>query len=68
MDIKDRILAELDALEQAVFNLRGSEVASKNQTDLEIAILREQVRKLNESRDSAYKKVDKSIAILKAMK
>ena len=68
MDIKEQILGELDDLETAVFNLRGVASASKNQTDLEIAILRKQVAKLNESREQAGKKIDKSIAILKAMK
>ena len=68
MEIKEQIFNELDDLEAAIFNLRGSETASKNQTDLEIAILRKQVAKLNESRDLAGKKIDKSIALLKAMK
>ena len=67
-DVKEQILGELDSLEAAIFNLRGDASASKNQTDLEIAILRKQVAKLNESREQATKKIDKSIAVLKALK
>ena len=67
-DIKEQILGELNDLEAAIFNLRGSETASKNQTDLEIAILRKQVAKLAESREGAVKKIEKSMAILKALK
>ncbi|MDR1826330.1 MAG: hypothetical protein LBQ49_01400 [Rickettsiales bacterium] len=67
-DVKEQILNELDDLEAAIFNLRGEASASKNQTDLEVAILRKQVAKLNESRDAAARKIDRSIAVLKALK
>ena len=68
MDVKERIFSELNDLEAAIFNLRGSETAAKNQTDLEIAVLRKQVAKLSESREAAVKKIDKSIALLKDLK
>ncbi len=43
-DIKQQIFQELNALEDAATRLRGTAVAAGKQTDLEVAILTEQVR------------------------
>ena len=67
-DIKKQIFTELDALEAGIMKLQGSETASKNQTDLEIAILREQVAKQKESQKTAADKIDKALSIIKAIK
>ena len=67
-DIKKQVFAELDALEAGIMRLQGSEVASKNQTDLEIAILREQVAKQADAQKTAKDKIDKALSILKVMK
>jgi hypothetical protein len=61
MSVKKQIFDELNAIETAVSNLKGSEVASKKQTDLEIAILRKQ-------HADADEKIDAVLGILKALK
>jgi hypothetical protein len=61
MDIKKQIFNELNDLESAISALRSSEVASKKQTDLEIAILRKQ-------QTDAGEKIDRALGILKALK
>ncbi|MDR1071940.1 MAG: hypothetical protein LBL21_04845 [Rickettsiales bacterium] len=61
MSVKKQIFDELNAIEAAVSNLKGSEVASKKQTDLEIAILRKQ-------RLTAGEKIDAALGILRALK
>ena len=67
-DIKQQIFKELDTLEQMVVKLRGTAVNAGKQTDLEVAILTEQVRNLREKNERASEYVDKSIKILTALK
>ncbi|MDL2296238.1 hypothetical protein LJC18_05560 [Lachnospiraceae bacterium OttesenSCG-928-E19] len=67
-DIKQQIFKELDTLEQMVVKLRGTAVNAGKQTDLEVAILTEQVRTLREKNERASEYVDKSIKILKNLK
>ncbi len=66
-EIKNQIYKELDALENAVVKLRGARQTAGKQTDLEVAILTEQVKALRAQRERAGELVDKSIKILKRM-
>ena len=67
-DIKQQIFQELSALEEAASKLRGAAVIAGSQTDLEVAILTEQVRTLRDKNARATEMIDKSINILKNLK
>lgn len=67
-DIKQQIFNELSALEEAAARLRGTAVAAGKQTDLEVAILTEQVKTLRDKNARAGVLIDKSISILKKLK
>ncbi len=64
-DIKQQIFQELSALEDAASKLRATAVSAGRQTDLEVAILTQQVRNLRDRNARAAELVDKSIDILK---
>ncbi len=64
-EIKQQIFKELDALESAVMKLRGAAQIAGKQTDLEVAILTEQVKTLREKNKNAAILVDKSLELLK---
>lgn len=64
-DIKQQIFQELSALEEAASKLRATAVSAGRQTDLEVAILTQQVRNLRDRNSRAAELVDKSIEILK---
>ncbi len=67
-DIKQQIFQELTSLEEAAARLRGTAVAAGRQTDLEVAILTEQVRNLRDKNARATEMIDESISILKKLK
>ena len=67
-DIKQQIFQELSALDDAVAKLRSVAINAGKQTDLEVAILTEQVRTLRERNATATETIDKSISILKNLK
>ncbi len=67
-DIKQQIFQELSALDDAVAKLRSVAINAGKQTDLEVAILTEQVRTLRERNATATEMIDKSISILKNLK
>ena len=67
-DIKQQIFQELSALDDAVAKLRSVAINAGKQTDLEVAILTEQVRTLRERNATATEMIDKSISILKKLK
>ena len=67
-DIKNQIFQELTALEEAASKLRATAISAGKQTDLEVAILTQQVRNLRERNARAADLVDQSIAILKKNK
>ena len=67
-DIKQQIFQELSALEEAASKLRGAAVIAGRQTDLDVAILTEQVRTLRDKNARATEMIDKSINILKNLK
>ncbi|MBO7066151.1 MAG: hypothetical protein J6W40_00835 [Alphaproteobacteria bacterium] len=66
-DIKQQIFQELSALEDAASRLRGAAVVAGRQTDLEVAILTEQVKTLRDKNKRAAEMVDKSLSILKKL-
>lgn len=68
MDIKDQIFAELTKVEDGVARLRADAVNANRQTDLEVAILTEQVRNLRDKNARANDLIEKSIGILRKLK
>ena len=66
-DIKQQIFQELSALEDAASRLRGAAVVAGRQTDLEVAILTEQVKTLRDKNKRATDMIDKSLTILKKL-
>lgn len=67
-DIKQQIFQELMSLEDAVSRLRSTAVNAGKQTDLEVAILTEQVKNLREKNAKATELIDRSVSILKKLK
>lgn len=66
-DLKKQIFQELASLEDAVVRLRGTAINAGKQTDLEVAILTEQVRALRDKNVRATEMIDESISILKKL-
>ena len=67
-DIKDQIFHELAKLEEAAAGLHATAVNAGKQTDLEVAILTEQVRNLRSKNARATELIDQSVEILKKLK
>jgi len=67
-DIKQQIFHELTHLEEAAAKLRGTAIHAGKQTDLEVAILTEQVRTLRDKNARAADAIDKSLSILRKLK
>ena len=67
-DIKQQIFQELARLEEEAAKLRGTAIHAGKQTDLEVAILTEQVRGLREKNARAVDMIDKSVSILRKLK
>ncbi|MBQ1997759.1 MAG: hypothetical protein R8M71_02490 [Alphaproteobacteria bacterium] len=67
-DLKEQIFHELASLEEAAARLRGTAIHATQQTDLEVAILTEQVRNLRDKNARATEMIDKSINILQKLK
>ncbi len=67
-DIKQQIFQELSALEDATARLHATAVNAGKQTDLEVAILTEQVRALRDKNARASQLIDESVSILKKLK
>ncbi len=68
VDIKQQIFQELTAVEELATSLRSTAVNAGKQTDLEVAILSQQVKNLREKNARAADLVDRSISILKKLK
>jgi len=64
-DIKDQIFNELAKLEESAARLRATAITAGKQTDLEVAILTEQVKKLRDKNARATELIDQSISLLK---
>ena len=67
-DIKDQIFQELAKLEEGAARLRATAVNAGKQTDLEVAILTQQVRNLRAKNARATELIDQSIEILGGLK
>lgn len=67
-DIKQQIFQELAAAEEAANRLRSVAVNAGKQTDLEVAILTEQVKNLREKNAHATDMINQTISILKKLK
>lgn len=67
-DIKQQILHELNTIEEMASRLRSTALNAGKQTDLEVAILTEQVKTLREKNARASDMIDQSISILKKLK
>ncbi len=66
-DIKEQIFQELAKLEENAVRLRATAVNAGKQTDLEVAILTEQVRNLRAKNARATELIDQSVGILKKL-
>lgn len=66
--IKDQIFQELNKLDDGVVKLRATAVNASHQTDLEVAILNEQVKNLREKNARATDLIDQTISILRILK
>ena len=67
-DLKEQIFHELANLEEAAARLRGTAIHAGKQTDLEVAILTEQVKNLREKNVRATEMIDESLSIIKKLK
>ena len=67
-DLKQQIFQDLNSLENAVMGLRSDVSASARQTDLEVAILTQQVKNLRAKNARAVEMIDKSMSILEKLK
>lgn len=67
-DIKQQIFQELAAVEESAAKLRAVAINAGKQTDLEVAILTEQVRAMREKNAHVVDMINQSISILKKMK
>jgi len=67
MDVKAEIFSVLDDIEAKIVTLKGAGAACGRQTDLEVAILKKQVRELTEANRLGADKVKKALSILKAL-
>ena len=66
-DIREQIFQELSKLEDATVHLRATAVNAANQTDLEVAILTQQVRNLRAKNARATELIDQSIDLLRKL-
>lgn len=67
-DIKEQIFSELARVEDGVMRLHAMAVNAGKQTDLEVAILTEQVNRLRDKNARATSLIDQSVEILKKLK
>ena len=68
LDIREQIFQELSRLEDSATRLRTTAVDASKQTDLEVAILTQQVRNLRAKNARATELIDQSIEILGGLK
>ena len=67
-ELKQQIFQELNSLENAVLGLRSDVSAAGRQTDLEVAILTQQVKNLRQKNVKAMEMIDKSVSVLEKLK
>ena len=66
-DLKQQIFHELSTLDDMVGRLRATAVNAGKQTDLEVAILNQQVKSMRDKNARATEIIDKSMAVLTSM-
>lgn len=66
-DIREQIFQELSKLEDGVARLRATAVNAGKQTDLEVAILTQQVRNLRAKNARATELIDQSVDLLRKL-
>ena len=66
-DIREQIFQELSRLEDAATRLRATAVDAGKQTDLEVAILTQQVRNLRAKNARATELIDQSVDLLRKL-
>ena len=67
-DLVEQIFQELTKLEESATRLQATAVNASKQTDLEVAILTEQVRNLRAKNARATELIDQSVELLKTLK
>ena len=67
-DIKEQIFSELAKLDEEVLRLKSTAISAEKQTDLEVAILTEQVQNLRERNIRANELIEQSVKILETLK
>ena len=67
-DIREQIFQELSKLEDGVARLRATAVDASKQTDLEVAILTQQVRNLLAKNARAAELIDQAIGLFGGIK
>lgn len=67
-DIKHQIFQELAALEDTVAKVRSAATSASKQTDLEVAILTQQVKTMRDRNAAAMDLINQSMSILKKLK
>ncbi|MBQ6735924.1 MAG: hypothetical protein IJQ90_00340 [Alphaproteobacteria bacterium] len=67
-DLREQIFQELTKLDESAARLRATAINAGKQTDLEVAILTEQVRNLRAKNAHAVELIDQSVELLKKLK
>jgi hypothetical protein len=67
-EIIDQIFKELDGLEESAGRLRAAAASSGKQTNLEVAILNQQLVEMREKNAAATEYIDQAESILKKLK
>jgi len=67
-EILNQIFKELDALEESAGKLRSAAASSGKQTNLEVAILNQQLSEMREKNAAAMEYIDNAESILKKLK
>ena len=67
-DLREQIFHELTKLDESAARLRATAINAGKQTDLEVAILTEQVRNLRAKNAHAVELIDQSVELLKKLK
>ena len=67
-DIKQQIFHELATLEEMAARCKATAVNAGRQTDLEVAILTEQIKNMRERNTRVVQMIDQSVSVLKKLK
>ena len=67
-DILNQIMTELDALEESAERLKSAAAGAGKQTDLEVAILNQQMAELQDKNRQAVEFIDQAAGILNKLR